>query len=186
MQWINDIRNAVSIRKITVAVVVLLAGQVGLYHLIVQPSKERKQVLKRKLDRVQETYLQLQSTDMNSLIDRLKAEVKYTGNKRDKILASPMAREQIPFLISKLEREAETAGLRVASNLGRNENEKSVQSALIALTFSGSFNKVMRFLSRLENWEDAVLLRDFSIESKSFESGELRGQMNFVSLIASN
>ncbi|MCG8606863.1 hypothetical protein MJD09_17990 [bacterium] len=163
-----------------------LAGQVGLYYLIVHPSQEVKQALKVKLDRVQDTHLQLQSTDMNGLLKMLEAEVRYVQEKRKRVLGNPLKKEQIPFLVSKLEREAEAAGLRVASNLERNEKQKSLQSALIGLSFAGSFAKVMKFLDRLESREDALLIRDFSIESRNFESDEVSGQMRFMRLIATN
>lgn len=187
MNWLKNLLSAFKAKTLIIAVSGFVLGNLALNSFLLAPSKTTVEDMKRNLEELKETYIELRGADMSEIVKYLKDEVDYFSQKEEKIFGNVLSDEQIPLLISRLEREAETAGLTVGTDIVRSEEEEeesqAPKSIAINLTFSGEIGQVLTFLKKLEDWDDIMLLRDFKIYSRNAPQNLLNGQVQFITLI---
>ena len=184
-QLYEDMRNAVQPRTIVIALVAFIIGQLVLNYFVLRPSKELVAASKRKLEAVQDTHLQLKSTDVDNLVAMLKVEIQHLEQKEKDIFSNELSHEQIPLLISRLEQEADGSGLQVSTGftVGEKKGKNSAETTAIDLKFRGSFEDIMHFLHRLESSHKSLLVKNFNLNSQQSNGEAVAGQLKLVSLI---
>lgn len=190
-KWFQNLLQAVRIRTLVITAFVLVVGNLSLHSFVLAPSQAMVKTAKADMEEMKETYVQLKSTDMSAIAKSLELEVQYLNEKHDKIFSNLLTDEQIPLLISKLEREAELAGLVVRTNIVRkNKNAKKKKAksqtfVTINLNYTGTLVQLLSFLNKLENWNEIVLINNFRIYNGDSLNNSLNGHVQFISLIDS-
>ncbi len=167
MRWIDDLTKAVKARTILFSLTILIATYLVINYLILGPNEKTVQTLKQNLDGMTENYIQMKSENLVGLLNILKVEVEQLEQKEKRISDSVMAQEEIPLMVSKLEVEASKSGLAVTSSVVQNKNKsESAKMISIDLTFTGSFQEVMTFLSALQSWDEILFINHFNVKKK--------------------
>ena len=188
-RWFQNLLQAIKIKTLVIAACVFVVGNWSLHSLILAPSQAMVKSAKADLAEMEKTYVQLKSTDMSEIRKSLEREVHYLNERQKKIFSNLLTEEQIPLLISRLEREAEASGLEVRTDISREKknakkkNAKAQTFVTINLNYTGTLEQLLSFLNKLENWNEIVLIRNFHIYSRDSLKNILNGQMQFISLI---
>ena len=188
-KWFQNLLQAIKIRTLVIAALVFVVGNWSLHSFILSPSQAMVKTSKSDLEEMKETYVQLKSTDMSEITKSLEQEVDYLNEKQEKIFSNLLTKEQIPLLISRLEREAEASGLEVRTDIVRgnkNAKKKKVKSetfVAINLNYTGTLEQLLSFLNKLKNWDEIVLIKNFKIYNRDSLKNSLNGQVQFISLI---
>ena len=188
-RWFQNLLQAIKIKTLVIAACVFVVGNWSLHSFILAPSQAMVKSAKADLAEMEKTYVQLKSTDMSEIRKSLEREVHYLNEKQTKIFSNLLTEEQIPLLISRLEREAEASGLEVRTNISREKknakkkNAKTQTFVTINLNYTGTLEQLLSFLNKLENWNEIVLIRNFHIYSRDSLKNILNGQVQFISLI---
>ena len=188
-RWFQNLLQAIKIKTLVIAACVFIVGNWSLHSFILAPSQAMVKSAKADLAEMEKTYVQLKSTDMSEIRKSLEREVHYLNERQKKIFSNLLTEEQIPLLISRLEREAEASGLEVRTDISREKknakkkNAKAQTFVTINLNYTGTLEQLLSFLNKLENWNEIVLIRNFHIYSRDSLKNILNGQMQFISLI---
>lgn len=186
-QWFQNLFQAIKIRILLIAAFVFVAGNWSLHSFILAPSQAMVKVAKKDLAEMKETYIQLKSTDISDIKKSLEREVDYLNEKQEKIFSNLLTDEQIPLLISRLEREAESTGLVVSTDIvhenrdAKKKKAKSQTFVTINLNYTGTFEQLLSFLKKLKNWDEIMLIKNFQIHNRNSLKNSLNGQMQFIS-----
>ncbi len=191
MQLKNEIYIAIGARRVAIALVALFLGSGGLYFALIWPQQKHVQELQTNIEEISETYIELKSTDLTSVLASLTSELDYLETKSQRIFSRVLSTDEIPSLISRLENEAEHAGLKASSTLEKQqaeddeeeEEEESARFIGIHLRVAGSFPQIVTFLKAVNGWQDSVLLKDFSIRRIGMKTNQLTGSFRFISII---
>ncbi len=186
-QWFQNLFQAIKIRILLIAAFVFVAGNWSLHSFILAPSQAMVKVAKKDLAEMKETYIQLKSTDISDIKKSLEREVDYLNEKQEKIFSNLLTDEQIPLLISRLEREAESTGLIVSTDIvhenrdAKKKKAKSQAFVTINLNYTGTFEQLLSFLKKLKNWDEIMLIKNFQIHNRNSLKNSLNGQVQFIS-----
>lgn len=181
METIRTVFRAFKFQTLLIAIAAFVLGMVTLNYFLLSPGEAMVKKIQRNLGEMKESYVTLKSTDLSGIAQALQEEIEYLNRQREQIFSSRLSTGQIPLFISRLERDAEKAGLSVETQIVR-QKEKT-KSVAINLDYSGSIQQVLDFLSTLANRHEIFLVRDFRIYNPNSARNELNGEMQFISLL---
>ena len=181
MRWINELTNVIKVPTIIIGLILLIAVNIGMNYLILGPYDDTVQKSKLRTNQLTETVLQLKAAKINSLIEFYNAEVEYLSKKETELFSHPLAIEQIPLFMSRLEREATKAGLSVNSSRDKYKNSEEFKTVSLTLKIQGSFQQILNFLRLLESWDEVLLISDFSLKKRG--DAKLSGHLKLISVV---
>ncbi len=186
MRWYEEITQAVKVKSIIISTVTFICGLLGLYYFILRPNENLAQVSIEKFNDLNESYLQLKSTDINKVEELLQAEAENLRKKEEVIDSQSLSYEYLFLLISKFEDEANKTGIECEISIldevnDQVENKKNVS---IELSFEGSFQQVIKFIKKLQTWDEVLFVNDFHIQKKNKTDSKLTGQIIFMSFLS--
>lgn len=183
MKWPVEFTKAIKIQWILIALFLLLTVTLGFSYFVLRPGKKRVEYLKNKMDDMAESYVMMRSMNISRIINQLNEEVSILNQKEKEVISKPLAQEQIPVFLSKLEREANRSGLQISSPLVNSnaKNTKSIKTIVIDFSFEGEFQEVLNFLRNLDSSQMGILVKDFSINAAN---ERISGNIKFISFIS--
>ena len=183
MRWINELTNIIKLRTIIIGLILLIAVNIGMTYFILRPYENTVQDLKLKVNLLYETDFQVRSTMITSSLELYDAEVAYLSQKETELFSHPVAIEEIPLFMSRLEREGNRAGLKIISSKNNNKSSDEFKTLSITLKIEGTFQQILKFVRVLESWDEVLLISDFYLAKENRMHSRLSGHVKLISIV---
>jgi len=185
MDRLENIFNAFKLSTLVTAAASLIFGILGLYAFVVAPAKELHSSTEANLGRLTETYVQLKSQDLSKILSYLNQEVEYLKRKQEQVFSQLYSIEEIPTLVSKIERDAERAGLSVSTQIihGTDQKKQQMPTMRLDVSFAGTFAQLAQFFNLLANRSEMFLIDSFQLRGQGLSVEKLDGRVQFLVLM---
>ena len=180
MRHIIYILQVLGTKKVLIAFSVWLTVVLSIYFLLLKPENDRAGQLETKKQEMSEFYIQIKGADIDSILKILNLEVSLLGNSDEATDGMSIEREQLPFIITRLERTAQKSGLRAESTLVMEKKKGKPERARIHLRFAGLFSGIRDFLDQLQQDKESVTIADFVLRRSAENNELLKGEIEVV------
>lgn len=182
MKKFKYIIHVIGLKTYFLAAAIFLIGNLFLYFLFLKQGEQQIKDAQLKFQELTDTYVQMKTIDYKSLTTALQEKKRALIEKQDLANMVVFSEEDVPHFVTKMERAAAKAGLKLSANVEHpskkeSNTEHKFTGVGINMNFSGSFMQTVRFLQTLDGWQEPVYISHFSLSGEHESSARLGGGM---------